>query len=359
MSNTISKVVRNWVDQAGTDNPRWISENGVNITTGHDYRTGNRDTVYSYGYHFPMAVMMPDEEGNARGWFLVNGDGYSNSTTRHQSELRGAIGQSGLPSVIVSFDAMTRAGIDRSTVKLVHRLDDRYTWEKAEREEAPSDYEAANENGYYSTRNWQQRASDRKWTYEHQVHHLGESLIKAAYSYDVRTPGYTELNSYKRIDSTYKHVAGTAYFLSAFDHGEPGFGLYFLAQLPKGVHPATVDEAFEALKPDAVIDFEREGGEGLLRQGDVFAIPSEWETRDLPRPSKRKEYVLDVNHQVSEVRRTEGHTFGRGFIRHRPQEWGRRPEHRTVKLGDGKTWYELVKNTVPMGRAWARNGNVD
>jgi hypothetical protein len=30
-----------------------------------------------------------------------------------------------------------------------------------------------------------------------------------------------------------------------------------------------------------------------------------------------------------------------------------------VKLGDGKTWYKLVKNTVPEGRSWSVTGKVD
>ena len=36
---------------------------------------------FSYGYHFPRAGLMPGEDG-PRGWWLVNGDKYSVSTSR-------------------------------------------------------------------------------------------------------------------------------------------------------------------------------------------------------------------------------------------------------------------------------------
>ena len=44
----------------------------------------NAYAVYSYGYHFPMALW------TGREWF-VNEDKYSPSTTRHQSYVRQAV----------------------------------------------------------------------------------------------------------------------------------------------------------------------------------------------------------------------------------------------------------------------------
>src|SRR5271170_6381641 len=85
-------------------------------------------TIYSYGSHFPMAIIMPAGGGcscgnsqasvdaghlsvsntshrqlpdNPRGWWLVNGDRYSVTTSRHQSDLRGALAKTGLPMLIV------------------------------------------------------------------------------------------------------------------------------------------------------------------------------------------------------------------------------------------------------------------
>lgn len=42
-------------------------------------------TIYSYGSHFPMAYL------SGYGIVLVNSDSYSNSTSRHQSYVNGAI----------------------------------------------------------------------------------------------------------------------------------------------------------------------------------------------------------------------------------------------------------------------------
>jgi hypothetical protein len=155
------------------------------------------------------------------------------------------------------------------------------------------------------------------------------------------------------------YTDGSSYFLSAFDENEPDFGLYFLAQLPDGAEPSTVAEAREALKPDRV-KLAETGHRPILRQGDVFAVESTRETRKLAGPSQRKAFVLNVNHQVTEIRKDEyGITYGRGFMRHRPRESGRRPEHRTLKLGNGKDWYALYKNTVPEGRSWSVGGQVD
>lgn len=42
--------------------------------------------LYSYGYHFPMCVKLQD------GTFLFNGDGYSQTTSRHKGEIARALG---------------------------------------------------------------------------------------------------------------------------------------------------------------------------------------------------------------------------------------------------------------------------
>ena len=43
------------------------------------------DTIYSYGYHFPIARLI-----GAR-YALFNSDGYSNTTSRHKSHVYGAL----------------------------------------------------------------------------------------------------------------------------------------------------------------------------------------------------------------------------------------------------------------------------
>jgi hypothetical protein len=51
------------------------------------------DTIYSYGYHFPVA------RRNADGTVWLNPDKYSVSTTRHQSLVRNALAKAGIPTV--------------------------------------------------------------------------------------------------------------------------------------------------------------------------------------------------------------------------------------------------------------------
>ncbi len=365
MSTSGTAVIERFMDQAGTENPRLLRPRTANAFVGRsDWRLPYDDTVYSYGTHFPLAQLMPD--GNEqRGWWLLNGDswrGASSATPGHQRTVQEKARASGLPVMIVPFSAMASAGIRRDTVKIVDVLPERWTWEPRERRESPSSTMLEYPDSY-GTRNWKQRESDGMWTYEEHVHHLGESLFTAEYAYTARTrEAYVDFSDgMRRVPAKWEDRRGTAYFLSAFDENEPGF-LYFLAQLPDGAEPATVADAFEALKPQQVKEYERARLPfgPVLRQGDVFAIPTDYQTRELPGPSKRDEHVLNVSHKATEIRIDGmGRTFARGFLRHRPVETWRNPEHRRVQLGDRKQWYELVKNTVPMHRAWALGGNVD
>lgn len=347
----LKQIIDRYAEQAGTDNPRFLRLSGGNVYVNSqypNYREYGRDydTIYSYGSHFPMARIMPDEQGNKRGWWLVNGDSYSVTTSKHQGWLRSAIAVTHLPTVILPFSALNTGGIDYKTIKLVEVLADRYTWEPRTRDKAPD----RNEEHYsYSKRNFRE-LPDGRWAYEENVHHLGESLFTAQW----RIRG-----SFNPDTGHYDEQSGTGYFLSAFDTQE-GFGLYFLAQLPKGARPKTVAEAFEALKPQLVKDYEYHGSRNgpVLRQGDVFAMPTLLTTKMLPGPSQRSAYVLDTNHQATEVRTgADKRTYARGILRHNPQ-W-RRPDHRRVPLGDRKTWYLLEQNTVPKGRSWSIQGNVD
>jgi hypothetical protein len=331
-------IIERFANEAGKENPKFLHNKGLNVFAGREH---GKDAIFSYGYHFPMAVLMPGEEG-PRGWWLVNGDTASVSTSKHQGGVRSALQRTGLPMIIIPFSALREAGIDRDTIERVEVLPDRYTWEPRTRDESPKDWERSDTR---YAKDWSE-THDGKWAYMASVHHLGESLIKAAYT-------TREMGTYRDI----RHPA--AYFLSAFDENEPGRGLYFLCQLPDEAEPTTVAEAREALKPQAVKDAEALG-ETVLRQGDVFAIPTDAETRNLRAPSEHSAYVLNVNHKATEVRYDKRNlTYARGVLRHRPRETWRRPEHRAVKLGDGKTWYRLVKNTVPEGRSWSVGGNVD
>jgi hypothetical protein len=293
-------------------------------------------TIYSYGHHFPMATIMPAADGTARGWWLVNGDRHSVTTSGHQSALRTALARTGLPVLIVPFSALESAGIRHDSITPVAIDPDQ--WETVWHSEAKPEGTYAYD--YRTLPNGQQQWSSY-------VHHLGASVFTA--NYGTRT--------YGMLDAGRGDVLTTATFLSAFDEQE-GHGLYFLAELPAGAHPATVAEALTALRPNDVLAADQ-AGVHVTRQGDVFAVPAEITTRELPGPSRHGAYVLGVNHTATEVRELDGVTYARGTLRHRPRESWRSPEHKMQRMGNGRQWHRLVKNTVPEGRSWSVSGNVD
>lgn len=353
----MSEIIERFIRDAGTDNQHFFSD--YHLQGIYQGTLDGNDAIFSYGRHFPLAVIMPSGSSR-RGWWLLNGDrwsgrrGWGQSTTSMQTAVQALVRDTGLPFLIIPFSALDQAGIKHNSITAVETLPDRYTSETRTRPEAPSKWDLGDT---HYTRNWQQLPGG-DWSYEIKVHHLGETVFTANYQYWHREPAYMDL-THRMVHPAGQYVSGSAYFLSAFDENEPGFGLYFLTQLPEGAKPQTVAEAREALKPPQVIEAES-GSREVLRQGDVFAVRSTRQTRELNAPSTPSAYVLGVNHQVTEVRKDEyGVTYGRGFMRHRPREAGRRPEHRTLKLGDGKTWYQLVKNTVPEGRSWSVGGQVD
>lgn len=139
-----------------------------------------------------------------------------------------------------------------------------------------------------------------------------------------------------------------AYFLSGFDSQEARPS-YFFCELPKGVTPTSVDEAFECLKPTAVKIAEMMDRE-VTRQGDIFAIPLEnLDKRTLRKRGARFEKrgkLLNTNHAATEVAyMPDGTTLVRGVLHHVP-EW-RDPDHARRKLAT-PGWHVVQKNTVPV-----------
>jgi hypothetical protein len=162
-----------------------------------------------------------------------------------------------------------------------------------------------------------------------------------------------------------------AYFLSGFDSNEARPS-YFFCELPPKARPTSVAEAYQVLKPRAVHLAEQVGRE-VERQGDIFWIPMpdltlrdlrkqgtylkrtteteefgpDWNRTRVTHFTGGEPYVLSTNHTVSEQVRVGRLTYARGIMRHEPDR--RRPDHARIKLGDGKTWGLVVKNTVPIG----------
>ncbi len=464
MAHSTDSIIRRWAAEAGKDDPRFLNDN-------HTHIAQDRTTLYSYGTHFPLSVLMTGDSGtrDEDSWFLVNGDTYSHTTSQHQADTRGAIRATGLPSMIVPFSAMRSAGIVMSSVKRVHvAADTRETvyhetgdWGKLPRhmryvtqtstevryrtEPCKNGPRGSLEPYYfeggqllrrnigeddcpgtdhftpYTAYDYDQvrRSPDEDGIYRWKttVHHLGASVFTATYQAGTRPErhwrtGHDREAMYKRFEDTgsydwenpvtrrYYYTENTpvyaeAYFLSAFDEQESP-PLYFLAQLPDGIsEPRSVGEAFEALKPEMVRRAEADG-KAITRQGDVFAVEVGMSTRELsalgatavitppeevstadPERYRRwrkqhnlggtESWVLGVNHTASETMTAgDGHfTYARGTLRHRRVVHGviTRGEHRRQRMGDGKTWHLLVKNTVPyvhgQSRAWTVGGGVD
>jgi hypothetical protein len=345
----IERIITRFAAEAGKPEPRFARDSRANVTVSNDGRS-----LYSYGSHFVLATIMPDSS-SGRSWWLVNGDTYSVSTSRHQSETRAALTGTGLPVLIVPFSALTSAGIVVSSIRPVHIRPDRFEY---------ITHSASTVGEVPAIHRWQLEGyshpvipfpDDGKLHWETSHHWLGDSVFTADYQWSERNPGYDP--SSDGPSDFYLHHRGNASFLSSFDYQERR-PLYFLCQLPG--NPVTVADAIESLKPSEVV--VAAGDTPVTRQGDVFAIPAAFSAGQLKNGSftyAKAAYVLGVNHTASEVIVKDGVTYARGVLRHKPQERNRAPEHRMQKMGDGKTWHILVRNTVPAGRAWAVQGGVD
>jgi hypothetical protein len=385
------------------------------------------DLLYSYGTHFELARPLRDKRGKIRG-YLLNGDTYSQTTSGHQSNVRWMLKDE--ETVIIPHEALNSAGIDLGTVQIVHVTADTTTTTKhrtttfpegaAYRQEPQWDYVPPSEEDYAAAlvkatedarRGWEGRrarhAEDpsiwddpgefepptrdslflynkrvlrgvvetlhtsgrtyapeitvtdlpdgtKEYRWETRRHWLGESLIRARVTWqDSR-------------DWPKRHHRW-AYYLSGFDH-EEGRPLYFFAELPRGAKPATVAEAYEALKPEPV-KMAEQMNRPIFRQGDIFGVPTRLDRKALRAMGARIErrrmaeveiapvmrevtpanlpYVLNTNHTATEVAYLpDGVTLARGTMYHDPQ--GRRADHARRRIGDGKTWHVVIKNTVPI-----------
>jgi hypothetical protein len=192
------------------------------------------------------------------------------------------------------------------------------------------------------------------YRYTTQRHWLGESLIRAQVPYRAK-------NGTRR--------RRWAYFLSGFDSNEARPS-YFFTELPPGVKPTTVAEAYDTLKPK-VVALAEEMGREVQRQGDIYWVPMpDLTLRDLKQqggvhrhrggthlvevknsrrefvaPRRDDVHVLSTNHTATDVVTVGPLTYARGILRHEPDF--RRPDHARIKLGDRKTWGLVLKNMTP------------
>lgn len=98
------------------------------------------DRICSYGSHFEIGRGIRDKRGKLT-FFLLNGDNYSVTTSRHQSEVRAAVQRSGVPYVIIPYEALFAAGIfDLDTVVLLEATRDQVEVTKHQSTELPPGY---------------------------------------------------------------------------------------------------------------------------------------------------------------------------------------------------------------------------
>jgi hypothetical protein len=365
MATNYDRAVR-WMENALGHNDRVLGTGGYSATIFYE-----GDSIYSYGRHFEMARIMRDPKGDP-SWVLVNGDTYSVTTSGHQGTVRGIVSTSGLPYMIVPYSALSAARIDRNSIEVIHTRPDR-NWTEWVHCEPTGDYltkphpdgltKKVTRRGWIGDRytegefddpvmvhdpdrrrlsanghNIAHRQADGSWKYERYFHRLGDALFSA------------------------KVNGRRTRFLSSFDDQEAR-PLYFLCELPRRV-VNTVEEAFEALRPEPVKLADSCGLE-VTRQGDIFAVPTSLTTREVKSLTpygkgkivKRPPGVLGTNHSASEVMfATKDRIYARGTLYHDVGEW-RQPDHARRRMGDGKTWHLLMRNTVPRQRRDARTLN--
>lgn len=353
-SNTADAMITRWVEQTRNPEPNYRRIESSNIIVGRQYATSIKyglqyDPIYSYGTHFELGRWVKGTEDH-RGFWLLNGDTYGVTTSRHQSALRNAVQRTGDSVLILPFQTLDSAGIDKATIRPVEITKDREVPDPMTVTRDKLSARLGSSLDYYIREGNVTDHGDGTFTWHRTRHILGESVIAATY-----TAG--------RWDTAKPQ---TTYFLSGFDSNER-HAHYFLAQLPAGAEPTSVKDAFEILRPEQVREADAQGVT-VTRQGDVFAVPMpHLTTRELTKlaPRTKATRLLGLSHVATEViTARDGMTYARGTLTHRPLQTWRAPEHRRQRMGDGKTWHLIVKNTVPVdergeSRAWSKAGNVD
>jgi hypothetical protein len=311
----------------------FYSEPGtVRLDVVHDQ--SGYDRLVSYG-RFDLAVRKPD------GQIIANGDNAPTMTSRKQQrEFRSALGTA--KTCLLPFSALRAAGIEPGYVVIVDTTPDREieTWKKCQCEKSwhkeSGEYVRVHEDGTHSVKRV--------------AHFLGETLFTRE-----DRPG--------------------RYYVSGLDRNDdPSKRHFYLAQLPDGAAPKTVDEALELLKPEGLPEA------GWYRQGEWFFVPQpglkpvvEGENmliKEVDTYGHARRGVPIISHWADEQRghfphslvlrsRANRHRATRMYINGAVYVSGmvRDEEHTAVKLGNGKTWYRVVRNRA-VG-SWGAGGQVD
>lgn len=373
MSST-QEVVERWVDYKLGAATRLLNPSRVNVDA-HEH------AIYSWGRHFEMGRLIGDGPG---AFWLLNGDRYSSSTSRHQGQLRSTVERTGMPVLIVPFSALDLAGVIYDTIQPIEITPDQ------------------NLTHEHSCEAWADVPEGQRWqfpmTVQPNVENGGfkyeneDTIVVNAVTfttvYDFEEVPYDKKAGFRtgpreRADDglfhwkTYEHLLGEAFFsadirgrdangnsvtrhgvhlLSGFDDGERHGSHYFLCEIRPRLGLDSVKAAYESLKPTEVVNAEASGVD-VVRQGDVFAVATDiagltdraMEKAGWTVYKKGEHHLMGTSHTATRLATKDGDTIVRGRLYHDPQGWGRRPEHTAKSLGENseRRWYRPVSNTVP------------
>jgi hypothetical protein len=282
------------------------------------------------------------------GILLVNADeGPSKTTREQQKELREAIKQHGLSKVAyIPYSALRAAGLIPDDVILVDVTPDREI------------------ETLIPCRNKKCAQAGTPHKHLQKKHFLGETLFR------IKRETWDNTKN--------KYFTSYVYYVSGLDRNDdPERRNFFLVQLPSArPDPTTVDEALALLRPKDV-------PKDALRQGEWFLISmpekkfkpdqiiKNWQ--DISK-SNIKEYkkgvpILSDNAKIQfEYMQGVDGLIYRRHNRHRATRMVcddgvyvsgmlYDADHSTLKLGNGKTWFKVVKNRAV--NSWRAGGNVD
>jgi bifunctional DNA-binding transcriptional regulator/antitoxin component of YhaV-PrlF toxin-antitoxin module len=238
-NNTHESVVYNYFFATGSDR--------------HHFNKGSRiffegDILYSYGYHFPLAV-------KSKNGYVLNGDKYSVTTSKHQSITRQMAEEHSdettskkhtvgncrpVHHCIIPFSSLDAAGIKPRDVVILDVTRDTYETVK-------------------------RRNPKTMKMEEYQIHHLGATLIKI---------------NRKR-------------FQSSIDSSSKNHSFYLVEIQSKNVN--TVKDAFRDLAGNLSDEqYQEYQHGGIKRQGEYFLEPKpEMKTRELKKKARRLPVPID------------------------------------------------------------------
>lgn len=292
---------------------------GITNKTGCNvYSEG--DTLFSYGTHFPLVQRRSGEDNliNRGEWFLLNGDKYSSSTSKHQSITYRLFEE--YPRV--SFSAINAAGISYRTCELIDFTKDE---QRTVYQDDPG-FDEFNMHipagaEYHETRN------EDGTIYSKAFHRIGSVVLKQA----------------------------DKYYLCSMDEGN-----YFVSLLPCPVQ--SVNDAFEVLKPSVVRNAEGNGVE-TKRQGEWFFIPMSNDNLTIRKKDLKPQFILPSGDSASNlhiatkgIELETGFYYVTGMVRHRSPRTGRATgQHKRLTLGE--RFFLAVCNTAQGN--WSASGRVD